>query len=92
MRSRSAGAGVAARSSLPARRPRTDRAIPQMNVQPTAATVINGTRFPPPINAGGGQPGDPFTPMLRSYAGEKIRGKSQAGGPGEGHNASSNWE
>ena len=32
---------------------RTDRAIAQLNVQPTAATVINGTRFPPPINAAG---------------------------------------
>jgi len=67
---------------------RTDRAIAQMNVQPTAATVINGTRFPPPINAGGVGPGDPFTPMLRTYAGDKIRVKIQAGGHEEEHNAS----
>ncbi len=67
---------------------RTDRAIAQMNVQPTAATVINGTRFPPPINAGGVANGDPFTPMLRAYAGDKMRVKIQAGGHEEEHNAS----
>ena len=67
---------------------RTDRAIVQLNVQPTAATVINGTRFPPPINAGGAGPGDPFTPMMRVYAGDKIRMKVQSGGHEEEHNAS----
>jgi hypothetical protein len=66
---------------------RTDRAIALLNVQPTAATVINGTRFPPPINAGGVQPGDPFTPMIRTYAGDTVRVKIQAGGHEEEHNA-----
>jgi len=67
---------------------RTDRAINQLNVQPTAATVINGTRFPPPINAGGVTAGDPFTPMMRTYPGDLIRVKMQAGAHEEEHNAS----
>jgi hypothetical protein len=67
---------------------RIDRAIPRMNAQPTAATVINGTRFPPPINrAGGVGAGDPFTPMMRTYAGDVVRVKMQAGGDEEEHNA-----
>ena len=67
---------------------RTDRAIAALNVQPTAATVINGTRFPPPINAGGVVAGDPFTPMMRTYPGDLIRVKIQAGAHEEEHNAS----
>ena len=67
---------------------RTDRAINQLNVQPTAATVINGTRFPPPINAAGVTAGDPFTPMMRTYPGDLIRVKMQAGAHEEEHNAS----
>ncbi len=66
---------------------RTDRAIGLLNVQPTATTVINGTRFPPPINAAGVLPGDPFTPMIRSFAGDPVRVKMQAGGHEEEHNA-----
>lgn len=65
---------------------RTDRAIAALNVQPTAATAINGTRFPPPINAGGVGPGDPFTPMIRGYFGDRVRVKIQAGGHEESHN------
>ena len=67
---------------------RTDRAIAALNVQPTAATVINGTRFPPPINAAGVVAGDPFTPMMRTYPGDLIRVKMQAGAHEEEHNAS----
>jgi manganese oxidase len=67
---------------------RTDRAIAQLNVQPTAATVINGTKFPPPINAAGVTAGDPFTPMMRTYPGDLIRVKMQAGAHEEEHNAS----
>ncbi len=66
---------------------RTDRAIPELNVQPTAATVINGTVFPPPINAAGVGPGDPFTPMARAFSGDVIRVKMQSGGHEEEHNA-----
>jgi hypothetical protein len=66
---------------------RTDRAIAQLNVQPGAGTVINGTRFPPPINAAGVAAGDPFTPMIRTYTGDKVRVKIQAGGHEEEHNA-----
>ena len=65
---------------------RTDRAIAALNVQPTATTVINGTRFPPPINAASAlAPGDPFTPMMRAYYGDRIRMKIQAGGDEESH-------
>ncbi len=66
---------------------RTDRAIAALNVQPTAATIINGTKFPPPINAGGVNAGDPFTPMMRTYSGDLVRVKIQAGGHEEEHNA-----
>jgi hypothetical protein len=66
---------------------RIDRKIPQLNVQPTGLTVINDTRFPPPINTSGVGPGDPFTPMLRTFAGDLIRAKMQAGGHEEEHNA-----
>ncbi|MDH5324427.1 MAG: hypothetical protein OEZ68_04060 [Gammaproteobacteria bacterium] len=66
---------------------RTDRVIPQLNVQPDANTVINGTRFPPPINAAGVNPGDPFTPMVRAYTGDVVRVKMQAGAHEEEHNA-----
>jgi len=66
---------------------RTDRAIAALNVQPTAATIINGTKFPPPINRGGVNAGDPFTPMMRTYSGDLVRVKIQAGGHEEEHNA-----
>jgi len=67
---------------------RTDRAIPEMNVQPTGATDINGTVFPPPINSGDVGPGDPFTPMIRVYSGDLVRVKIQSGGHEHEHNAS----
>jgi hypothetical protein len=66
---------------------RTDRAIPQMNVQPAAGTSINGTIFPPPINAAGVLAGDPFTPMVRAFYGDTIRVKIQAGGQEHSHGA-----
>jgi len=62
------------------------RTIARLNVQPTAATVINGTKFPPPINSGGVTARDPFTPMVRAYMGDRIRVKVQAGGDEEEHN------
>ncbi|MBK5103262.1 MAG: hypothetical protein JJE42_03360 [Burkholderiales bacterium] len=67
---------------------RTDRVMPELNVMPDGNTVINGTRFPPHINAAGYGPGDPFTPMMRTYAGDTIRVKMQSGGHEEEHNAS----
>ncbi|WP_455199699.1 hypothetical protein, partial [Kaarinaea lacus] len=66
---------------------RTDRAIPELNVQPDGTTAINGTRFPPPINTRGVNPGDPFTPMLRAFTGDLVRLKMQSGGHEEEHNA-----
>ncbi len=71
---------------------RTDRKIAALNVQPKAgaANAISGTRFPPPINAGGVTAGDPFTPMPRAYFGDPVRIKIQAGGDEESHSASIN--
>jgi hypothetical protein len=66
---------------------RTDRKIPELNVMPDGNTVIHGTRFPPHINAAGFSGGDPFTPMMRSYQGDVVRVKIQAGGHEEEHNA-----
>lgn len=66
---------------------RTDRVIADLNVMPNGNTVINGTRFPPHINAAGFDPGDPFTPMMRTYQGDIVRVKIQAGGHEEEHKA-----
>src|SRR3990172_7697536 len=57
---------------------RTDRKIPALN------TVSGNTPYPAPT--GGLLPGDPFTPMMRAYAGDLVRIKSQAGGDEEEHN------
>lgn len=51
-----------------------------------AGVTVEPTRFPPPINAGGVNPGDPFTPMVRGYFGDRMRIKVQAGGDEETHN------
>ena len=56
-------------------------------MQPDGNTVINGTRFPPPINTSGVNAGDPFTPMLRAFTGDLVRLKMQSGGHEEEHNA-----
>ena len=66
---------------------RTDRVIPQLNVMPNGNTVINGTQFPPHINVAGFSGGDPFTPMMRTYQGDIVRVKMQAGAHEEEHNA-----
>jgi hypothetical protein len=66
---------------------RTDRAIPEMNVQPDGMTTIKGTKFPPPLNHGGLNPGDPFTPLLRAYPGDLVKIKIQAGSTEHEHNA-----
>ena len=66
---------------------REDRAIPEFNRQPLGGESIHGTIFPPPINTGGVRPGDPFTPMMRTYVGDLVRVKMQAGGDEEEHNA-----
>ena len=66
---------------------RVDRAIPELNVMPNGATVIKGTRFPPHINVAGFTGGDPFTPMMRTYQGDTVRVKIQAGAHEEEHNA-----
>jgi len=63
------------------------RRIPELNMQPLPGSNINGTVFPPAVNSGLLEPGDPFTPTLRTYAGDLIRVKMQAGGHEEEHNA-----
>ncbi|NBA96743.1 hypothetical protein GUY40_17650 [Pseudomonas sp. R5(2019)] len=70
---------------------RTDRAIPALNLSPAAITSAVGptggtTRFPPHINKAGAEPGDPFTPMLRTYSGDNVRLRMHAGGYEEEHN------
>jgi hypothetical protein len=59
-----------------------------LNIQPKAGDSIHGTVFPPPINDFGAlKGGDPFTPMVRTMAGDKVRIKMQAGGDEEEHTA-----
>ncbi len=60
---------------------RTDRAIPELNVQPET----NGISPYPPLTADL-QPGDPWTPMLRLYMGDKARIRIQVGAHEEEHN------
>jgi hypothetical protein len=72
---------------------RTDRAIPAFNLAPSAINQATGptggvTMFPPHINKAGDMAGDPFTPMLRTYAGDIVRVRVQAGGQEEAHNVS----
>ena len=72
---------------------RTDRVIPSMNERPRDIIQRKGptggvTTFPPHINAGGDLPGDPFTPLLRTYSGDNVRVRLQAGGHEEEHNVS----
>jgi len=76
-----------------------NRKIPELNRMPAKGDVANppaqtsilpatnmaATVFPPHINTAGFEPGDPFTPMLRTYSGDKIRVKAQAGGDEEEH-------
>ena len=54
---------------------RTDRAMPELNSQPAV--------YPTPP---GVKPGDPFTPLLRAYAGDLIRVRFQVGATEEQHN------
>ncbi|MEN5033638.1 manganese-oxidizing multicopper oxidase MnxG [Pseudomonas sp. TWI929] len=69
---------------------RTDRAIPALNLAPSAITAATGptggvTVLPKHINRGD-MPGDPFTPMLRTYTGDNVRLRVNAGGHEEEHN------
>ena len=56
---------------------RTDRAIPALNSQPAGPY--------PPLTADV-QPGDPWTPILRVYMGDKVRIRVQVGAHEEEHN------
>jgi hypothetical protein len=51
----------------------------------TVPDNIQVTAFPPHINVAGFGPRDPFTPMLRTYSGDRVRVKAQAGGDEEEH-------
>jgi len=59
---------------------RNDRAIAELNKQPN---FFKGAYLNRPTALDGG---DPFTPMIRAYAGDMIRIKVQAGGHEEEHN------
>ena len=63
---------------------RTDRAIPELNSQPKFDAT---TKTPPPLtnNVMGG---DPFTPLLKTYAGDKVQIRILQGAHEEGHNFS----
>ncbi|MCP9469889.1 MAG: hypothetical protein NNA31_07815 [Nitrospira sp.] len=61
---------------------RTDRAIPELN------TPLGVTPYPALTN--GVLKGDPFTPILRAYAGDLIRVKVQAGSHEHEHNGAIN--
>jgi len=57
-----------------------------MNIQPKAGNSIYGTIFAPPINNFGSlKGGDPYTPMVRTMAGDLTRIKMQSGGDEEEH-------
>jgi len=59
-----------------------------LNIQPKAGNSIYGTVFPPPINEFQAlKSHDPFTPMVRTMAGDRNRVKIQAGGFEEEHTA-----
>ncbi len=68
---------------------RTDRKMARLNTQPVpgGAGAVNGTQFPPALNATDVLPGDPYTPLVRAYYGDPVRVKIQAGGDEESHNA-----
>jgi hypothetical protein len=57
---------------------RTDRAIPALNSQPSWYPKLTSDI----------DPGDPYTPILRAYAGDKVRLRLQAGAHEEQHNFS----
>ncbi|SEP61847.1 hypothetical protein SAMN04244573_00192 [Azotobacter beijerinckii] len=69
---------------------RTDRIIAPLNLAPSAIREAEGpagsTAFPPHVNVAGDLPGDPFTPLLRSYSGDNVRLRMHAGGHEEVHN------
>lgn len=57
-----------------------------LNIQPKAGNSIYGTVFPPPINEFQAlKSHDPFTPMVRTMAGDPNRMRVQAGGFEEEH-------
>ncbi|MFI3221078.1 MAG: hypothetical protein QX189_18475 [Methylococcales bacterium] len=58
---------------------RTDRAIPALNTQPNY--------FATPLTQNV-MPGDPFTPLLKTYAGDKVQIRVLQGAHEEGHNFS----
>ena len=78
------------------------RAIPELNLMPVKGQVAPAhvdvgvlpnsnkaaTVFPPHINIAGFEQKDPFTPMLRTYSGDRVRIKAQAGGDEEEHSIS----
>jgi hypothetical protein len=54
---------------------RTDRAVAALNTQPTVYPALTKDV----------DPGDPYTPLLRGYMGDKVRIRTQVGAHEEGH-------
>jgi hypothetical protein len=65
---------------------RNDRAIPELNVQPE--NPVNGADpiSPYPPLTADLEPGDPWTPMMRVYMGDRVRIRTQVGAHEEEHN------
>ncbi|MDH3643313.1 MAG: hypothetical protein OES38_14520, partial [Gammaproteobacteria bacterium] len=59
---------------------RTDRAIPEMNTTHGVTTYVNKLNY-------GVEPGDPFTPMMRTYPEDKVKIKIQSGATEHEHSA-----
>ncbi len=69
---------------------KTDEGVPIAGCSPfmrADARLNTQPNFYPPLTADV-KPGDPYTPMMRAYEGDRVRIKVQVGATEEGHNAS----
>jgi hypothetical protein len=62
------------------------RADPKLNAPPTAWPYSGASGPPIGSASSGAQTGDPFTPILRAYEGDKVSIRVQVGAHEEGHN------
>ncbi len=65
-----------------------DVATPPAETRVLPPTNMAVTSFPPHINVAGFEQKDPYTPMMRTYSGDRVRIKAQAGGDEEEHSVS----
>ena len=64
----------------------TASAPAQASILPAANRAV--TAFPPHVNMAGFEQMDPYTPMARTYSGDRVKIKVQAGGDEEEHSVS----